>query len=236
MFQEKKGVRIRREELLSAAKKLISRGLTIYYEDQKKFITIGILVSADYGEEEKKNHLILGFDPKLYPFLTNLKQRFTTYRLQAALTLKSKHSKRLYEMFSQFKDTGVMKVSLKELKTRLGLIDSETGKERYTAFGLFASKVLDVAQRELAKYTELRVKYKARKTGKEYTHLEFEISCSSLVTKSGLCTKPFSLLASNRQTRASPYHHTLSCLRRQASTGHKRSYGQKTYGFPLARE
>ena len=185
MFQEKKGVRIRREELLSAAKKLISRGLTIYYEDQKKFITIGILVSADYGEEEKKNHLILGFDPKLYPFLTNLKQRFTTYRLQAALTLKSKHSKRLYEMFSQFKDTGVMKVSLKELKTRLGLIDSETGKERYTAFGLFASKVLDVAQRELAKYTELRVKYKARKTGKEYTHLEFEISCSSLVTKSG---------------------------------------------------
>jgi plasmid replication initiation protein len=119
MFQEKKGVRIRREELLSAAKKLISRGLTIYYEDQKKFITIGILVSADYGEEEKKNHLILGFDPKLYPFLTNLKQRFTTYRLQAALTLKSKHSKRLYEMFSQFKDTGVMKVSLKELKTRL---------------------------------------------------------------------------------------------------------------------
>ena len=47
----------------------------------------------------------------------------------------------MYEMLSQFKDTGVMTVSLKELKTRLGLIDLETGKERYTEFGLFTSLV-----------------------------------------------------------------------------------------------
>ena len=189
-LQEKKGVRIRREELLSAAKKLITRGLTIYHEDQKEFITIGILVSANYGKEEKRNHLVLEFDQKLYPFLTNLKHRFTTYRLQAALNLKSKYSKRIYEMFSQFKDTGVMKVSLKELKTRLGLIDSKTGKERYTEFGLFTSKVLDIAQRELAQHTELRFNYTARKTGKKYTDLEFKISYTPLFKGSRQKTIP----------------------------------------------
>lgn len=93
-------------------------------------------------------------------------------------------------MFSQFKDTGVMKVSLKELKTRLGLIDSETGKERYTEFGLFTSKVLGIAQRELAEHTELRFNYKARKTGKKYTHLEFEISYIPRFTRSRQKTIP----------------------------------------------
>ena len=176
-LREKRGVEIPRARLLSAAKKLIERGITIYHEDRKDFITIGILASADYGKEEKKrNHLVLEFDQKLYPFLVNLKQRFTTYRLRAALDLRSKYSKRMYEMLSQFKDTGVMKVSLQELKTRLGLIDLETGKERYTEFGLFTSKVLDIAKREIAQHTELRFNYTARKTGKKYTDLEFKIS------------------------------------------------------------
>ena len=51
-LREKRGVEIPRARLLSAAKKLIERGITIYHEDRKDFITIGILASADYGKEE----------------------------------------------------------------------------------------------------------------------------------------------------------------------------------------
>ena len=179
-LQEKRGIRIHKERALLAAKKLISRGITIYHDDQKAFVSIGVLASADYGKGNKSNHLELEFDQKLYPFLVNLKQRFTTYRLQAALDLRSRYAKRMYEILSQFKDTGVMKVSLNELKTRLGLIDVDTGKERYTEFKLFTSKVLDVAQRELAQHTEIRFSYTPRKTGKKYTNLEFKISHTPL--------------------------------------------------------
>ncbi|HAN49883.1 MAG TPA: hypothetical protein DCQ08_02585 [Amoebophilaceae bacterium] len=189
-LQEKKGVRVRRERALSAAKKLISRGITIYHEDQKEFISIAILSSANYGQGDKKDYLILEFDRKLFPFLVNLKQRFTIYRLQAALELKSKYSKRMYEMLSQFKDTGIMRTSLKELKTRLGLIDVDTGEERYTEFKLFTGKVLDVAQRELAQHTEILFSYTARKTGKKYTDLEFKISYAPLLRESKKANTP----------------------------------------------
>lgn len=189
-LQEKKGVRIHRERALSAAKKLISRGITIYHEDQKEFISIGILSSANYGQAEKKDYLILEFDQKLFPFLVNLKQRFTIFRLKAALELKSKYSKRMYEMLSQFKDTGIMRISLKELKTRLGLIAVDTGEERYTEFKLFTGKVLDVAQKELAQHTEIRFSYTSRKTGKKYTDLEFKISYTPLFRGSGKANTP----------------------------------------------
>lgn len=189
-LQEKKGVRLHRERALSAAKKLISRGITIYHEDQREFISIAVLSSANYGQGDKKDHLILEFDQKLFPFLVNLKQRFTIYRLQAALELKSKYSKRIYEMLSQFKDTGIMKTPLKELKTRLGLIDINTGKERYTEFKLFTGKVLDVAQRELAQHTEIVFSYTARKTGKKYTDIEFKISYTPLFKGSGRSYTP----------------------------------------------
>lgn len=185
ILQEKKGVRVHRERALSAAKKLISRGITIYHENKRKFIAIAFLSSADYGQGDKKDYLILEFDQKIFPFLFNLKQRFTIYRLQSALELKSKYSKRIYEMLSQFKDTGVMKMSLKELKARLGLIDLNTGKERYKEFKMFTGKVLDVAQRELAQHTEIAFDYTARKTGKKYTNVDFKISCKPPVKEAG---------------------------------------------------
>ncbi len=40
-----------------------------------------------------------------------------------ALSLKSKYSKRFYEMLSQYKDTRMMKVSINDLKHRLQFID-----------------------------------------------------------------------------------------------------------------
>jgi hypothetical protein len=109
------------------------------------------------------------------PFLYNVKSKFTTFTLSAALKLKSKHSKRMYEMLSQFKGTGIFRISVKELKERLALIDLETGKEEYAKFGLFATKVLKVAQVEINCQTDLSFTYNAKKTGRKITDLEFKI-------------------------------------------------------------
>ena len=40
----------------------------------------------------------------------------------------------MYEMLYQPEDTGVTKVLVSELKARLGLINTDTGQERYTKF------------------------------------------------------------------------------------------------------
>lgn len=170
-----RNVRVNREELLQSAKGLITSGLTLYDETQKRFITIGILASADYDIEKNKENLLVEFDKRLYPFLYNVKSRFTTFTLANALKLKSKYSKRIYEMLSQYKDTGIFKVSIKELKERFELINSKTGKEQYSEFGLFSKYVLEVAKKEINEQTDINFSYETKKTGKKITDLIFHI-------------------------------------------------------------
>ena len=108
-------------------------------------------------------------------FFFDIKNNFTHFRLKVALSLKSKYAKRIYEMLSQFKDTGVLRMSIVELKERLNIIDFKTRKEKYTKYGLFRAKVLEVAQKELSQKADITFTYEAIKTGRQYTHLRLEI-------------------------------------------------------------
>jgi plasmid replication initiation protein len=178
-----RSIRVRREELLEAARGLIASGLTIRSSNQERFATIGILHSADYGVGESKDVLMLEIDARLNPFLYHVKNKFTIFTLAHALDLKSKYSKRIYEMLCQFKDTGIFKISVLRLKERLGLINLETGKENYLNFGEFARKVLEVAKREINEQTDINFEYITEKTGKKITELEFHITYESANTK-----------------------------------------------------
>ena len=175
-FKSIKNTRVNREEIRQAARGLMSSGLTVFSQDQEKFITIGILTNADYGVGHSRDSLIVEFDSRLAPFLYHVKNRFTTFTLSCALNLKSKYSKRIYEMLCQFKDTGVFKISVRELKERFRLINLETGKEEYIKFGLFAKKVLEVAKKEINEKTDISFTYISKKTGKKITDLEFYIT------------------------------------------------------------
>lgn len=81
----------------------------------------------------------------------------------------------MYEMLSQFRSTGIMRIGVDELKSRLGLIDASTGKERYTVWTMFATKVLEVAKSELGQYTDIHFTYQAKRRGRKFTDLEFKI-------------------------------------------------------------
>ena len=89
--------------------------------------------------------------------------------------LRSKYSKRIYKMLSQFKSPGVMHISVEELKKRLKLLDSKTGKEKFKDWTIFVKKVLEVAKREINEFADLRFTYEAKETGRKFTNLEFKI-------------------------------------------------------------
>ena len=114
-------------------------------------------------------------------FFFDLKKNFTQFHLKVALSLKSKYAKRIYEMLCQYKNTGVLRMSLLELRKRLNLIDSETGKRKYTKHGLFREKVLEVAKKELTQKSDITFSYQTTKTGKKYTHLCFKIKDNTQV-------------------------------------------------------
>lgn len=113
---------------------------------------------------------------KITPFLFDLKEQFTSFRLYAALNMSSKYAKRIYTMLSQWKDIGIWRTGIEELKTKLKLFDPK-GKEpeQYKQIGQLKSFVLDPAVNQINEYSELKVSYKLIKKGRSFTEIEFTI-------------------------------------------------------------
>ena len=137
-----------------------------------KLVQVNPFSSAvyDYGE----GTISLRVDPNMRPLLTGLTGNFTTFGKELAMRLTGKYAKRLYEMFSQWKDIGVLKLSILELKHRLFLYDPETGKEEYNISNFFRF-VIDPAVNEINQRSDLLVRFRMHKTGRKITDLTFTI-------------------------------------------------------------
>ena len=117
----------------------------------------------------------IGISSTVRPYLFGLKKCFTKYGFHMFMSLKSKYAKRMYKMLSQFKNTGIMRISVEELKHRLQLINPKTGVDKYGPWSTFVKQVLEVSKRELQQHTDISFVYIAKKTGRKFTDLEFKI-------------------------------------------------------------
>nr|GFB69140.1 hypothetical protein [Tanacetum cinerariifolium] len=130
-------------QLLDSTEQLNTR---IYHiEDKQKVLQVSLLASAEYLKG--RGIIELEISEKMRPYLIDLKGSFTSYRLQAALSLTSKFAKRIYQFVSQWKDVGETKTyTLDEFKYMLNLKDPK-GKEpeQYTQISTLQRDVLKVA-------------------------------------------------------------------------------------------
>ena len=97
---------------------------------------------------------------QVLPFYLELKEKFTTFQLNAALSLNSKYAKRLYEMLSMYKamPNKTFTISLLELKKLLIVIDAK-GKDSYPSFTDFSNRVLAPSEKEINANTDIQFKY-----------------------------------------------------------------------------
>lgn len=161
------------QQVRQAARKLLTRVCTIA-KANGNLLDVTMISDSEYIEGA--GYFKIGISPQLRPYLFELNANFTKYRLRMFGALRSKYSKRIYKMLSQFKSTGVMRISVEELKTRLKLLDSKTGRETFKVWTIFVNKVLEVAKQEINESTDLRCTYEAQKTGRKFTHLTFKIA------------------------------------------------------------
>lgn len=110
------------------------------------------------------------FSPELKPFFLNLKERFTTYRLENVMRLKSIYSIRIYEILKQYQGPGKRTITIEKLREMLGI-----RPEEYKLYGHFKSKVIKVAHREINEKTDISFSYKEIKQGRKVHELEFTI-------------------------------------------------------------
>ena len=129
-------------------------------------LQITILSSAEYFEG--KGVMELCFDPKLKPYLLQLKEQFTMMPLREVLSLRSIYAIRIYEMMQQFKSTGFFVTSVDDLKYKLGIED------KYKSYNLFKKNVILQAQKEL-EATGMAFVFVEIKKGKKVDRLEFRL-------------------------------------------------------------
>ena len=157
------------KELPKITGNLMAKHLEIKSEDQKHFLQVNLLSSALYRKGE--GTVELEFSQKLAPYLLELKQNFTYYRLENVLVLNSKYSIRLYELFqSHYKMKEPLLITVTDLRKLLKLT-----QKSYEAYSTMKTKVIDVAVKEINEMTDLIVEWEGKRVGRKVENLYFTI-------------------------------------------------------------
>jgi plasmid replication initiation protein len=151
-------------------RKLISQ-VYIFNDDQGDHVQMSLFSVVEYTDES--DVIKIGIVPEVRRYLFDLEFDFTSYQFLAALSLESIYSKRIYEMISHYKDVGIFKISVQELRDRLKLTINSNKLNGWTAF---EKTVLESPVKEVNEKTELNATYSLKKTGPKYTDIEFYIT------------------------------------------------------------
>lgn len=134
---------------------------------KRSFLVTRYLSSAEYVEGE--GEIKVNFDPKLKPYLLQLKEMFTQYQLKNILKLKGSHSIRIYELLKQYERIGKREFEIEELKKLLGVTDG------YERFYDFERRILEPSKTEINEKTDIWIDYQKIKEGRRIAKIRFEI-------------------------------------------------------------
>ena len=151
-------------------------GRCYHIEEKDSWLKVTMLASAKYLKGQ--GIIELEISERLRPYLIDLKNNFTSYRLQSVLSLSSKYAKRVYELASQWKDIGHTKsYPLDAFKYMLSLKDP-AGKEpeQYVQISALKKFVLDIAVEQINEHTDLKVSYELIKEWRSYQSVKFYVA------------------------------------------------------------
>lgn len=161
-------------ELREATSRLYERSIVIKTREQtlKARWADMIILDNPYFEDvmrdEDWKRVVIWFSPQVIPFLINLTENFTKYKLSEIAEFSSAYSFRIYEFMMQFQSTGYTKISIQDLRQRLQL------ENKYSATKDLKVRVIDTAIKEINEKSPYKVDYNLTKTGKKFTHLELK--------------------------------------------------------------
>ena len=135
----------------------------------------GHLITGYFSDIELyKNHGYMDFyiSPKMKPYLLDLvsKGNFTIYDIRNVINCKSVYSIRLYQLLKQCEKMGKRSITVKDLKFMLGL-DSD----QYPRWNNFRARILEVARKELKKYSDIYFEYETKRQGRLIEKITFTI-------------------------------------------------------------
>lgn len=122
----------------------------------------------------------LTFNQEMTPHLVMLKREFTSYRLQQASALRSLYSWRLFELLMQFRDRGLLRISVEDFCHAV-----EAPATAQANFGELRRRIVEPAVNELNVKNGLEVEWQAAKDGRKVTSLTFTFKSQKRRKKAG---------------------------------------------------
>jgi len=117
------------------------RKKSIFINNDKEALELGYINYFHHIKHEP--FLEVEVSKKILPYLVELADNFTEYRLTVAIALQTKYAQRFYEYCSQYSYSGFFTLTPTELTEKLDL------GNKYPRWALLKSKVIDVAHKEL---------------------------------------------------------------------------------------
>lgn len=157
-------------ELQEATGNLLKKTLSIKSKD--RLLQINWLSSAEYFHD--KWCIELSFDPKLKPYLLNLKNNFLSYDFWVTVKFRSTYTIRFFQLLLSYH----RKYNKKEFTFSLDSIKSmlQISNNQYEKFSNFKSRILEPARKELEeKHKNFYFKYKEIKAARKIVSIEFSV-------------------------------------------------------------
>lgn len=156
--------------LATAARNLYNRSIN-YVEKAKgkgrvhKFIRW--VYEAHYYEQQ--GWIELKWAPTIVPALTGLKKNFTTYKLKQAAALRSVHSWRFLEIFTQYESTGWVEYKIDAFCKLMDATPKQSAD-----FGKLRTQIIEPAVKELSEKDGWIITPIFEKTGRKVSKVRFE--------------------------------------------------------------
>lgn len=146
-----------RRDLKYITKNLMSRVIEMRDEIEDSITLVHLVSYAKYWLG--KGYADIQISEEIAPYLFNLKERFTTYKLSNAMKLSSFYAVRIYELLKKHEKLKQRTFTIDELKRKLGI-----KKGQYSRTNNFKARVLDIAAREINKKTDIKINFELKKS------------------------------------------------------------------------
>ena len=168
-FSELMGVGIKNahRELYKASDALWKAEIILFDDNQKIEIRwIQKRISKLNGEGK----ITLTWSEDVLRYISQLRSRFTSYKLKNIANLQSSHSIRLYELLMKFNSTGERTIYLDDFKSALGILN------KYSKFKDLNRDVIKPSVEELNLRSDLTIECETIKKGRSVAALSFQFT------------------------------------------------------------
>jgi plasmid replication initiation protein len=155
-------------DLKRITKKIMGLVVELKNKDEKSTTYTHIVSYAKYWEG--KGYADFKISDEIAPYLFDMKERYTSYKLTQVTRLSSIYAIRIYEVLKQYENLKKRSFFIDDLRKKLAIKESQ-----YSRFNDFRKYVLEIAKKEINEKTDLKVDYTLQKTGKKFTVIDFSI-------------------------------------------------------------